>query len=115
MLLQYYRRTCETTSAYTWSTRYWCNARQASRPLHKNVRRNFVESIKKGFTEENDEAYSDIGFSPPRGCQRRPDICNLTPVESDKRHSKAACVSKKLIDYDIVRSDPADPVEVSER
>lgn len=41
----------------------------------------------KSLTEEEYEAYSNVGFSPPWGSQRRTDVCDLRPIESNETHS----------------------------
>ena len=67
------------------------------------------------LTEEKDHPRRDIRLSPPGCSERRADIRNLTPVERDDGHSKARHGAEELVDNDVVRSDPTDPVEVRQR
>lgn len=46
--------------------------------------------------------------------ERRANIRNLGPVESDNGHAQPMDVAKHLVDLDVVRCDPADPREVGE-
>ncbi len=61
-------------------------------------------------TEEEYHAGGNVSLSPPRGRQRRTDVGNLTPIERDKRHPKARNGPKQLIDDDVLRGNPTNPV-----
>ena len=67
------------------------------------------------LTEEEYHSGSDISFSPPRGSKRGPNVGNLTPVEGDNGHSKPRYSTEELVDDNIVRNNPANPVGVRER
>jgi hypothetical protein len=64
--------------------------------------------------EKENEANADVELSPPGSGERRHDVSDLSPIESDKSHSEALEDAEHLVDLDIVGGDPADPREVGE-
>ena len=52
-----------------------------------------------------------MGWRTYRDDQRTPPIRNHGPIKGDEAHSQTRCVTKEGIDGDVVRGDPADPVE----
>ena len=65
-------------------------------------------------TKEEYEANCDICFSPPRSGERRANVCDLRPVESNQRHAQTRVISKQLVHDNIVWSNPANPIEVAQ-
>ena len=65
--------------------------------------------------EEEHEPDRDVRRGPPRRREGRADVRDLRPVEGDERHPEAGVVPEQLVDHDVVRRDPAHPVEVAER
>ena len=69
-----------------------------------------VEDRNQYPVEEN-EATEEIHLRPPGSCQR---ICNprdLSPVKCQNPHPQPSVDPEELIDYDVIRSDPAYPGE----
>jgi hypothetical protein len=61
---------------------------------------------------KNHDGDTKVGHSPPRG-DKRGDVegNNLTPVKSKNAHGQTMGDAKELVDYDIMRSYPANPRE----
>ena len=63
---------------------------------------------------EYDDSKANVGCDPPRSCERRTHVGDLTPVKCEDSHGHAVCDSEQLINNTIVGSYPAYPGEVRE-
>lgn len=64
--------------------------------------------------EEEHEPGRDVRGGPPGRRERGANVRNLGPVEGDEGHAQAGVVPEELVDDDVFRRNPTDPVEERE-
>ena len=81
--------------------------------LEKELKGRNETHVKNGDEEpvEKDDSGTDVSSRPPRDRKRRTVEGDLTPVKGEDAHGQAVANAEQLVDFAVVRRDPANPRE----